>query len=85
MLPVSLEELEENIKELQSGKAEGLDGITNDTMNTGPLASKMLLEMFNNVMTGVQIPSDWKIGDIVLILKKPLRYRLDPEEAATYR
>ena len=34
------------------------------------LARKMLLEMFNNVMTGAQIPSDWKIGDIVLILKK---------------
>ena len=33
----------------------------------------MLLEMFNNVMTGAQIPSDWKIGDIVLILKKPPR------------
>ena len=31
----------------------------------------MLLEMFNNVMSGAQIPSDWKMGDGVLILKKP--------------
>ena len=74
MLPISLKELEDNIKELKSGKAEGIDGITNEMIqNTGPLARKMILEMFNNVMTGAQIPSDWKIGDIVLILKKPPR------------
>ena len=41
--------------------------------NTGQLAREMILEMFNNVMTGAQIPSDWKTRDIFLILKKPPR------------
>ena len=70
MLPISFKELEDNIKDLKSGKAEGIDGITNKMIKyTGLLARKLILEMFNNV----KIPSDWKTGDIVLILKKPPR------------
>ena len=72
--PITLMELSENINSLVSGKAEGLDGITNDMLkNTGPTARNMLLELFNNVLIGAQLPNEWKSGDIVLILKKPPR------------
>ena len=72
MKPVTLSKLNRNIDTLDSSKAEGLDGVTNGMLkNTGPVACKLLLEMFNNVMSGSQVPSDWKLGDVVLILKKP--------------
>ena len=73
-LPFTMEELEYASGTLSLGKAEGLDGITNEMLqNTGPTAREMLLDLFNNVLTGGSLPSDWKIGDIVLILKKPPR------------
>ena len=72
--PITLMELSNNINSLVSGKAEGLDGITNDMLkNTGPTARNMLLELFNNVLIGAQLPNEWKSGDIALILKKPPR------------
>ena len=39
--------------------------------NTGLVAQGLLLELFNNITMGAQLPSEWKEGDIVLILKKP--------------
>ena len=81
MKPISPQELNTTIKTLGSDKAEGLDGITNDMIkNTGVEARRMILEFLNNVMSGSQIPSDWKIGDVVLILKKPPQ-----TEVANYR
>ena len=78
MKPVTLSELNRNIDNLDSSKAEGLDGVTNGMLkNTGPVACKLLLEMFNNVMSGSQVPSDWKLGDVVLILKKPLNTNIN--------
>ena len=69
-----MEELEHALGTLTLGKAEGLDGITNEMLqNTGSTAREMLLDLFNNVLAGGSLPSDWKIGDIVLILKKPPR------------
>ena len=71
MLPVTSKELDETISSLQSDKAEGQDCITNEMLkNTGVQARKMILEMFNNIMAGLVTP-DWKVGDIVLVLKKP--------------
>ena len=74
MLPFTMGELSQAIGLLSSGKAEGVDGVTTDMlMNTGATAQGMLLDLFNNVLIGGSLPSDWKIGDIVLILKKPPR------------
>ena len=71
---ITMKELDENIAGLLLGKAEGLDGITNEMLkNTGPVARGLLLELFNNVIMGAQLPSEWKEGDIILILKKPPR------------
>ena len=71
MRPISIEELNLNINSPNHAKAEGLDGVTNEMIrNTGAQACLQLLKMFNNVLVGSQ-PSDWKLGDVVLILKKP--------------
>ena len=62
---ITMQELDENIAGLLLGKAEGLDGITNKMLkNTGPVARGLLLELFNNVIMGAQLPSEWKEGDI---------------------
>ena len=72
MLPVTPKELDDTINSLQSDKAEGQDGITNEMLkNTGVQARKMILDMFNNIMAGGLVPPDWKVGDVVLVLKKP--------------
>jgi len=72
MAPISLEELNWNIKELDANKAEGLDGVTNDILrHSGPLARQFLTQMFNNVMIGGVPPASWKDGDVILVLKKP--------------
>ena len=72
MSPVTPKELDDTITSLQSDKAEGQDGITNEMLkNTGVQARKMILDMFNNIMAGGLVPPDWKVGDVVLVLKKP--------------
>jgi len=72
MLPVTPKELDDTINSLQSDKAEGQDGITNEMLkNTGVQARKMILDMFNNIMVSGLVPPDWKVGDVVLVLKKP--------------
>ena len=63
MRPISLEELNKNIKELDASKAEGLDGVTNDMLShAGPLARQFLVQMFNNVIVGGKPPDSWKDG-----------------------
>ena len=72
MLHFTKGELSQAIGLLSTGKAEGLDRVTKDMlMNTGTTAREMLLDLFNNVLTGGSLPKDWKIGNIVLIPKKP--------------
>ena len=69
---ITMQELNEHMAGLKSDKAEGIDGITNEILKqTGPIAREMILTLFNNVMIGGSVPSSWKEGDIVLILKKP--------------
>ena len=53
MLPISRrKDLDETIKSLQTDKAEGQDGITNEMLkNTGEQARTMILDMFNNIMS----------------------------------
>ena len=31
----------------------------------------MILELFNNVLQGGVNPDEWKVGDIILVLKRP--------------
>ena len=72
MRPITLDELNQNIKELNIDKAEGLDGVTNNMLkHSGTSARNHLLMMFNNVIVGGQTPDSWKEGDVILVLKKP--------------
>ena len=72
MQPTTLDELNKNIGELKSDKVEGLDGVTNDMLkNTDQESRLKIIEMFNNIIVGGQVPASWKDGDVVLILKKP--------------
>ena len=72
MEPITLTELSVTLDKLDTSKAEGMDGITNEMLrNTGPVARQKLLEMLNNTMISGRIPDSWKEGDVALILKKP--------------
>ena len=68
---ISMQELELNIKELDCTKAEGPDGVTNGMINNLPQVAKVkLLEIYNNVLISGCVPSDWRVGEVVLVLKK---------------
>ena len=66
-------ELDKAISQLKSNKAEGMDGITNDMLkNANEVAKDMILLLFNNVLLSGLNPRDWKVGNIILLLKRPL-------------
>lgn len=72
MISITLEELSLNINELNTSKVKGPDKITNSMLkHTGVIARNHLLEMFNSVIVGGQMPDSWKEDDITLVLKKP--------------
>ena len=51
MEPITLAELTVLLDKLDTSKAEGMDGVTNEMLrNTGPVARHKLLEMLNNTM-----------------------------------
>ena len=59
MLPFTMGELAQAICLLSTWKAEGLDRVTTEMlMNTGTMTREMLLDLFNNVLTGGSLPSD---------------------------
>ena len=47
-------------------KAEGEDGIS----TAGELARQNILTFLNNVLVGGVNPSEWKVGKVVLVLKR---------------
>ena len=70
--PFTLHELNSTLNTLVEEKANGLDNITNAMLkNSGPEARLMILELFNNVLQGGVNPDEWKVGDVILVLKRP--------------
>ena len=68
---VSQKELDTVLDHLNVQKAEGPDEITTSMLkNSGPLARYMILELFNNVLLGGVNPKDWKVGNVILTLKR---------------
>ena len=66
-------ELDKAISQLKSNKAEGMDGITNDMLkNANEAAKDMILLLFYNVLLSGLNPRDWKVGNIIPLLKRPL-------------
>ena len=70
---VEVKELEKAIRELQPDKAEGLDQLTNKMLkNATTTAKDMILMLFNNVLVAGINPDEWKVGEVILLLKRPL-------------
>ena len=68
---MTLQELECNISDLNTSKAEGADGVTNAMIKELPLSGRLkLVEIFNNVLLSGCVPEDWRVGEVILILKK---------------
>ena len=69
---ISKKELDWALDTLDEQKAEGLDGVTNGMLkHTGPLARSLILELLNDVLLSGLNPSAWKIGKVILLLKRP--------------
>ena len=80
--PFSLEELDEGIKALKTGKASGLDGITAEMIkHFGRNARQWLLDLLNNCRTTFKIPKIWRRAKVVALLKP----NKDPESPKSYR
>ena len=64
-------EIEKIVKKLKSGKAAGIDKITNEYIKTS--ITKLMpiyVHLFNKVLNSGVIPEDWSIGLIVPLFKK---------------
>ena len=77
----SLTELKSAIQKLKARKSPGVDGITNEMIkNLSALGKEKLLIIYNKSWKTSEIPSIWRLGQIVPILKKK-----DPEDLGSYR
>lgn len=71
MAEISIGELKATLDKLNIAKAEGLDQITNAMLkNTGEAARRIILELLNSTVIGGVIPSEWKVGNVILTLKR---------------
>ena len=68
----TIDELNKTLDTLDESKAEGPDQITNSMLkNWGPIARDHTLDFFNSVLLGGVCPEDWKVGKVILTLKRP--------------
>ena len=68
---VTLPELLANIAELDVLKANGPDHITNALIKNLPASTVLkLLDIFNNILLSCCVPDDWRMGEVVLLLKQ---------------
>ena len=68
---ITLNELNGALDKLDVTKVEGEDEITTAMIkNTGELARQSILTFLNNVLIGGVNPTEWKVGKVVLVLKR---------------
>ena len=68
---ITLAELEAALDSLNENKAEGPDDITTSMLkNTGMNTRLLILELFNDVLLSGTNPSAWKLGKVILTLKR---------------
>ncbi|GBP37385.1 Probable RNA-directed DNA polymerase from transposon BS [Eumeta japonica] len=80
--PVSLDEVQKLVKNLNAKKAQGLDGISNKAIKYFPIALlSLLVAIFNVCLKNCYFPSIWKEAEVIGI-HKPGKPRDLP---ATYR
>ena len=78
---ITMKELNEALDTLNARKAEGLDNITNNMLkNTSLETRQLILELFNDVLLSGVNPKDWKVGHVILLLK-----RAPGDDIANYR
>ena len=78
MKPLTQEDLNSSINDLNVTKVEDLDGMTNNIIrHAGLFARNHLLTLFNNLIVGGQTQLSWKEGDVILVIKKPLQTDLN--------
>ena len=64
-------EVEEVIRKLQNGKAEGVDRVPPEALNKStPKFVKHLTRLFNDVKDKKVVPNCWKTGRVVLLLQR---------------
>ena len=69
---ITQEEVDRAICQLNCHKAEGMDQLTNEMLKSaGPQARKLIMRLFNNVLETGRNPKEWKVGNIILALKRP--------------
>ena len=70
-IPLSLEEIEDAVKSLKSGKAPGADGIPSEVYKYGgPSVVQALYSFFKTCWDEAELPQDFKDARIVTIFKK---------------
>ena len=75
---ISTVELERAIADLKPDKAEGLDQLTNKMLkNATPTVKAMILMLFNNVLVAGINPDEWKVGEVILLLKRPMASNIE--------
>lgn len=68
--PVTIREISFQIKRLNARKAPGSDGISARTIkNLPPQAIKLIMYIFNAILTLGHFPSLWKMARVVMVLK----------------
>ncbi len=69
--PFSPRELQQATCKLKTGRSPGVDGVTNDMLRQlSPTAKKELLKMANRSWSEGDVPSTWRMAEIVAIPKK---------------
>ena len=67
---ITLEELQQAIKNLKNNKAAGLDDIrTEQLKHLGPIALQWLLNMYNHCIEQKTVPNIWRKTKAIAILK----------------
>ena len=78
-LPITVDEVKEAIQSLKPHKAPGPDGIDPEhIIHSGPLARKLLTDLFNAIVTTGHIPTVFQLGYITPIPKDPKKDQTDP-------
>ena len=79
--PIEFEEIRKALKELQNGKAAGVDEVKPEMLKYGGVRMvSILFHLFSAIWETEQVPKTWKKGGIFPIFKKD-----DPMDPANYR
>jgi hypothetical protein len=71
VVDLTMHELNKAISSLQTKKAPGPDGVTNDMLRRlGPKAKQVLISIYNTSWKEGTVPTSWKTAHIISIHKK---------------